>query len=79
MDALVTRRFSKSRSHGRLGEVLTHAPRREATSGAGGYVSVEVPPDLAYDAPATAALARRLHDQAGVSNLLVKIPGPRRG
>ena len=41
---------------------------------AGDLVSVEVPPDLAYDAPATAALARRLHDQAGFSNLLVKIP-----
>jgi Transaldolase/Fructose-6-phosphate aldolase len=30
-----------------------------------GYVSLEVPPDVAYDAAATVALARRLHDQAG--------------
>jgi len=54
-------------------------PRWEETSGADGYVSVEVPPDLAYDAPATAALARRLHDEAGFPNLLVKIPGTPQG
>ena len=40
-----------------------------------GYVSLEVPPDVAYDATATVALARRLHDQADFPNLLVKIPG----
>ncbi len=54
-------------------------PIWEETSGADGYVSVEVPPDLAYDAPATAALARRLHDEAGFPNLLVKIPGTPQG
>ena len=54
-------------------------PTWEGTSGADGYVSVEVPPDLAYDAPATAALARRLHDEAGFPNLLVKIPGTPEG
>jgi transaldolase len=47
----------------------------ERTGGADGYVSLEVPPDLAYDAAATVALARRLHEQAGFPNLLVKIPG----
>jgi transaldolase len=51
----------------------------EESSGVDGYVSVEVPPDLAYDAPATAALARRLHDEAGFPNLLVKIPGTPQG
>jgi transaldolase len=50
-------------------------PTWEATGGRDGYVSVEVPPDLAYEATATAALARRLHDQAALPNLLVKIPG----
>ena len=40
-----------------------------------GYVSLEVPPDVAYDAAATVALVRRLHDQADFPNLLVKIPG----
>jgi transaldolase len=42
-------------------------------------VSLEVPPDVAYDAAATVALARRLHEQAGFPNLLVKIPGTPQG
>jgi transaldolase len=50
-------------------------PTWEATGGGDGYVSVEVPPDLAYETGATVALARRLHDQAALPNLLVKIPG----
>jgi len=54
-------------------------PAWDETGGIDGYVSVEVPPDLAYDAPATAALARRLHDEAGFPNLLVKIPGTPQG
>jgi transaldolase len=44
-----------------------------------GYVSLEVPPDVAYDAAATVALARRLHEQAGSPHLLVKIPGTPQG
>jgi transaldolase len=44
-----------------------------------GYVSLEVPPDVAYDAAATVALARRLHEEAGFPNLLVKIPGTPQG
>ena len=51
----------------------------EDTCGADGYVSIEVPPDLAYDAPATAALAGRLHEEAGFPNLLAKIPGTPQG
>jgi transaldolase len=51
----------------------------EQTEGADGYVSLEVPPDVAYDAAATVTLARRLHDQAGFPNLLVKIPGTPQG
>src|SRR5260370_22380278 len=54
-------------------------PRWEQTEGVDGYVSLEVPPDVAYDAAATVALARRLHDQAGFPNLLVKIPGTPQG
>src|SRR5262249_49159385 len=50
-------------------------PEWEQTEGADGYVSLEVPPDVAYDAAATVSLARRLHDQADFPNLLVKIPG----
>jgi transaldolase len=54
-------------------------PEWERTAGVDGYVSLEVPPDVAYDAAATIALARRLHDQAGFPNLLVKIPGTPQG
>ena len=54
-------------------------PAWEQTEGADGYVSLEVPPDVAYDAAATVAFARRLHDQAGFPNLLVKIPGTPQG
>ena len=54
-------------------------PEWERTGGTDGYVSLEVPPDLAYDAGATVALARRLHEQAGFPNLLVKIPGTPQG
>jgi transaldolase len=50
----------------------------ERTAGVDGYVSLEVPPDVAYDAAATVALARRLHEEAGFPNLLVKIPAPPR-
>jgi transaldolase len=54
-------------------------PEWERTEGVDGYVSLEVPPDVAYDAAATVALARRLHEQAGFPNLLVKIPGTPQG
>jgi transaldolase len=54
-------------------------PEWERTQGGDGYVSLEVPPDVAYDAAATVALARRLHAQAGFPNLLVKIPGTPQG
>lgn len=49
-------------------------PAFEDSGGRDGYVSVEVPPGLAYDA-ASIEMARRLHAQAGRPNLLVKIPG----
>jgi hypothetical protein len=54
-------------------------PEWERTAGVDGYVSLEVPPDVAYDAAATVALARRLHEEAGFPNLLVKIPGTPQG
>ena len=40
-----------------------------------GYVSLEVPPGLAYEAQASIEVARRLHAQANRPNLLIKIPG----
>jgi transaldolase len=54
-------------------------PEWERTCGADGYVSLEVPSDVAYDATGTLALARRLHERAGFPNLLVKIPGTPQG
>jgi transaldolase len=54
-------------------------PEWEQTEGVDGYVSLEVPPDDAYDAAATVSFARRLHEQAGFPNLLVKIPGTPQG
>jgi transaldolase len=50
-------------------------PVYDATGGVDGYVSLEVPPGLAYDATASIDVARRLHRQAERPNLLVKIPG----
>lgn len=54
-------------------------PVWEDTRGADGYVFIEVPADLAYDAPRTAALAGRLQEEVGFPNLLVKIPGTPQG
>ena len=51
----------------------------EHTEGVDGYVPLEVPPDVAYDAAATVAFARRLHDQASFPNLLVPSPGTPQG
>src|SRR5215468_10792684 len=49
-----------------LGEAAAlFRPAWEQTGGVDGYVSLEVPPGAAYDAAATVALARRLHEQAG--------------
>ncbi|MGE5137419.1 MAG: transaldolase [Gemmatimonadota bacterium] len=50
-------------------------PAWEATGGVDGYVSVEVPPGLAYEPQQSIEAARRLHQQASRPNLLVKIPG----
>jgi transaldolase len=44
-----------------------------------GFVSVEVSPELAHDAPATIAAARRLRRRIDRPNLLVKIPATAEG
>jgi transaldolase len=44
-----------------------------------GYVSIEVDPNLAYDAKATVEEALRLHDWIRRPNLYVKIPGTKPG
>jgi transaldolase len=50
-------------------------PVWEETGGIDGYVSIEVPPGLAYDADRSIEVARKLHRQANRPNVLVKIPG----
>jgi transaldolase len=44
-----------------------------------GWVSIEVEPDLAHDAAATAKEAKRLHGMVDRPNLFVKIPGTQEG
>jgi transaldolase len=50
-------------------------PLHKATGGLDGWVSLEVSPLLADDAPATLHEAKRLHRLADCPNLLIKIPG----
>lgn len=42
-----------------------------------GYVSLEVSPELAHDAPGTLAEARRLWKEVDRPNLMIKVPGTR--
>jgi transaldolase len=54
-------------------------PIYDQTAGVDGWVSLEVSPLLAYDAPGTLAAARDLHARAGQPNLFIKIPGTNEG
>ena len=49
-------------------------PVYDRTDGKDGWVSLEVQPDIAYDANATIEEAQRLHDMVDRPNLFVKIP-----
>jgi transaldolase len=51
----------------------------EQTDGVDGWVSLEVSPELAYDAEATVTAAAELHARAGRKNLFIKIPGTPEG
>jgi transaldolase len=51
------------------------APVHERTDGVDGFVSLEVSPLLANNAPATIEQVRKLHDQGDRDNLFIKIPG----
>ncbi len=50
-------------------------PLYDHTSGADGFVSLEVSPHLAYDGPGSLAEARRLWQRLRLPNALIKIPG----
>jgi len=54
-------------------------PVYDATDGVDGFVSLEVSPELAYDAATTLAEAKRLWAKGGRANLLIKIPGTPEG
>lgn len=49
-------------------------PLFDATRGDDGYVSLEVSPALAHDAPGTIAAARRLKTAVSRENVLIKVP-----
>ena len=51
----------------------------EETNGLDGYVSIEVPPDLAKDTESTIAEARRYYKTIERPNLMIKIPGTPEG
>ncbi len=54
-------------------------PVYDETSGADGYVSLEVSPHLAYDTAATIDEARRLWAAVGRPNLMIKVPATTEG
>jgi transaldolase len=54
-------------------------PTHEASGGKDGFVSLEVAPRWAYDAPRTVAEAQRLSAQVNRPNLLIKVPGTSEG
>jgi transaldolase len=54
-------------------------PVYDATQGRDGYVSLEVPPDLAFSVERTVATAHRLHDAVKRPNVMIKVPGTAEG
>jgi transaldolase len=54
-------------------------PVYQASGGRDGYVSYEVPPDLAHDTEATTFHAARLFDLLSIPNTLIKIPATTEG
>jgi len=54
-------------------------PRYDASHGADGYVSLEVSPHLAYDAPGSRTEAQRLWQRLQLPNAFIKIPGTEAG
>lgn len=54
-------------------------PVHDATSGADGYVSLEVDPDLAYDTRKTVERAQELFGAVSRPNVLIKIPATAEG
>ena len=51
----------------------------DATEGRDGFVSIELPPALAYDTEGSIREAQRYHDLVGWENILIKVPGTPEG
>jgi len=56
------------------GALEVFAELYDHSDGGDGFVSVEVDPELAHDAPGTTSAARALHERIARPNLMVKIP-----
>ena len=54
-------------------------PVYEQTNGVDGYISIEVPPDIARDTETTISEARRYHKAVDRPNVMIKIPGTPEG
>ncbi|MEW6493282.1 MAG: transaldolase [Cyanobacteriota bacterium] len=54
-------------------------PVYESSNGLDGYVSIEVPPNIALDTQKTIEEARRYYSQIGRENVMIKIPGTKEG
>jgi len=54
-------------------------PVYDRSNGLDGYVSIEVPPELAHNTERTLAEARRIFAQLNLPNIMVKIPGTAEG
>ncbi len=55
------------------------APVHQASGGEDGFVSIEVSPRLAHDAPATVREAVDLHRRIARDNVMIKVPGTEAG
>ena len=54
-------------------------PIYDESDGLDGYVSIEVPPDIAHDTEKTISEARRYYAAIGKENVMIKIPGTSKG
>ncbi len=54
-------------------------PIYDESGGLDGYISIEVPPDIAHDTEKTIAEARRYYGAIGKENVMIKIPGTAKG
>lgn len=54
-------------------------PIYDSTDGLDGYVSIEVPPNIAHDTETTIQEARRYYQAIGRPNVMIKIPGTDKG